>query len=184
MNSIPESVRQQLDPGEQVVWSGQPRQGVIVRGSDVFLIPFSFLWCGFAVFWLISVIRAEAPIFFILWGVPFVLIGIYFVIGRFIVEARQRASTSYALTTERVLIVSGFLSKKVKSLNLKTLNDLSLTENGNGYGTVIFGAQNPMGAMFGSFAGWPGMAQFIGPRFDQIENAKVVYELVRKQASR
>ena len=108
------------------------------------MIPFSLLWCGFAIFWESSVLNAEkAPTFFAFWGLPFVAMGIYMVIGRFFVEARQRASTFYAVTEERVLIVSGLLSRTVKSLNLRTLSDISLSEKGSGEGTITFGPQNP-----------------------------------------
>jgi hypothetical protein len=33
--------------------------------------------------------------------------------------------------------------------------------------------------MFGSFAGWPGMEAYLGPRFDMIANVKTVYETIR-----
>ena len=121
-------LRSELAPGEQVVWSGRPRQGIVVRGSDAFAIPFSVLWAGFAVFWLVSAASTGAPLPFVLFGVPFVLVGVYIVVGRFFVEARQRQNTFYAVTPQRVIISSGLFSTTVKSLNLKTMSELSLTE--------------------------------------------------------
>jgi len=180
MQAIPEEIRRELSPGEAPLSWGRPRQGVVVRGSDAFTIPFSVLWCGFAVFWEASVLRApNAPVFFALWGIPFVLIGVYIVVGRFFVEARQRAHTYYAVTPERVIIVSGVFARKVKSLSLRTLSDLSLSESGSGEGTITFGAQHPMAAMFGGMRGWPGAAQHLGPTFDLIRDAKSVYEMIR-----
>ena len=178
--SISEDIRRELSTGEQVRWWGRPRQGIVLRGTDVFVIPFSLLWCGFAVFWELSVLQSpNAPAFFVLWGVPFVMAGIYFVMGRFFVEAKQRSKTFYAVTNERVLIVSGIFSRKVKSLNLRTLSDISLSERSNGEGSISFGPQQPFASMLGGMSGWPGAEQFIGPRFDLVPNAKSVYDIIR-----
>ncbi len=150
----------------------------MVRGSDALAIPFSLLWCGFAIFWEASVIASNAPSFFALWGIPFVVIGIYLVIGRFFADARLRANTFYAVTSDRVLIVSGLFSRKVKSLNVKTLTDVSLTQSASGVGSIFFGPQHPFSSMFGGFGGWPGVEQQLGPRFDQIDSAKSEYETI------
>jgi Bacterial PH domain len=180
MISVPQEIQSQLSSGEHVLWSGQPRQGVVLRGSDAFMIPFSLMWGGFAVFWEASVISSNAPAFFVLWGVPFVLVGVYLIIGRFFAEAKQRARTFYAVTNERILIVSGLFTRKVKSLNLRTLSDLSLSEGKGNRCSISFGGGSPFASMFGGFSGWPGMEAHLGPRFDLIENAKAVYETIRK----
>jgi hypothetical protein len=177
---IPDSIRSELAPGEQVLWSGQPRQGITLRASDALGIPFSLFFAGFSVFWLYTAARSGAPLPFVLFGVPFVLIGAYLLVGRFVVEARQRAATYYALTPQRIIICSGLLSRTVKSLQLQTIQELSLAEHSNGTGTITFGASHPMAAMFGGMPGWPGMDQYLGPRFDLIAQARTVYESVRK----
>ena len=180
MNIPPEDIRQQLSPNESTLWWGRPRQGLVFRGSDTFLIPFSLLWCGFAIFWESLVLSSPtASAFFILWGLPFVAIGIYMVVGRFFVEARQRSNTFYAVTPERVLIVSGLFSRKVKSLNLKTITDISLSQGRNNEGSIMFGPQISFAPMFGGISSWPGAQQQPEPRFDLIPHAKDVYEIVR-----
>jgi Bacterial PH domain len=127
-------IEQQLSSGERLIWSGQPRGGIRLRASDAFVIPFSILWCGFAIVWEAMALMARAKrdgptaVVFPLFGVPFVIIGLYFVFGRFIVDARLRRATSYGLTNERVIIVSGLFGRRTKSLVLRTLSDISLTE--------------------------------------------------------
>jgi len=153
---------------------------VVVRGSDAFAIPFSLLWAGFSVFWLVSAAQSGAPLPFVLFGVPFVLVGIYIVVGRFAVEAKQRENTFYAVTPQRVIIASGLFSKSVKSLNLKAISEISLSERSDGSGTIAFGPQHPMASMMGGMSAWPGTAQYLGPRFDLVAQARIVYESIRK----
>ncbi len=107
------------------------------------MIPFSLLWCGFAVFWETAAVKKEPP-FFALWGVPFILIGVYFVLGRFFVDACSRAKTFYGVTNDRIIIITGFRSRQIKSLQLRTLTDVSLTESKDASGTITFGPQLPI----------------------------------------
>ncbi len=179
MTALPEEIRGAIARGEHALWWGRPRQGVFLRGSDVFTIPFSLLWCGFAIFWEAGVTTSgNAPGFFALWGIPFVAIGLYMVIGRFFAEALQRSKTYYALTSDRVLIVSGVFSRTIKSLSLNTLSDVTLTEGRSGKGSIAFGPQSPFGSVFGGTSSWPGTQQQ-SPRFDSIDDAKAVYEQIR-----
>ena len=165
---------------ERILWSGQPRQGLVFRTAELFLTPFALLWCGFAIFWEWQALQApNAPVFFALWGVPFVLIGLYMVFGRFFADAMQRAKTFYGVTNERVIIVSGLFGRKVKSINLRSLSDLSLSESSNGEGAISFGGGAPFSSMFSGFSGWPGMDAYVGPRFDLVSNVKTVYETIR-----
>ncbi len=129
----------ELREREQLLWYGRPKQGIRLRAIDALLIPFSLMWCGFAIFWEVTALTMGAPFFFALWGIPFVLVGLYFVFGRFLVEAKGREKTYYGVTDERIIIVSGLFSRKVKSLNLRTLSDVSLTEKADGSGTITFG---------------------------------------------
>ncbi len=166
-----------LDSGESLKWSGVPKSGVLLRGSDVFLIPFSFLWGGFAVFWEFGVITSDAPFFFMLWGIPFVLVGLYITVGRFFVDARRRARSFYGVTDRRVIILSGLFSRTVNTLPLKSLSDISLKEKPDRSGTIYFGRPHPMASWVAGMQ-WPGMGQYQSPSFELIQNAKEVHDLV------
>lgn len=172
-------IQKHLDPHEKILWSGQPKQGVMLRGYDTFMIPFSLLWGGFAFFWEYSVLTQGAPAFFALFGVPFVALGLYLIVGRFFAEAKQREKTYYGVTSERVVIISGLFKPRIKSLALRSLSDVSLTEARDNTGLISFGNSFPFAAWFGGMS-WPGMEQFTGPRFDAIENPKRVYQLIRE----
>ncbi len=168
----------ELDPSEQLLWAGRPRQGLVLHVADVFLIPFSIMWAGFAVFWEATVWFSGAPLIFRLWGIPFILVGAYITVGRFLVDARQRAATVYGVTSERVLIVSGVLSRRVKSLNIDTLTDVALVERWGGGGTITFGSV-PFPYSLYARGGWPGFRPYVIPTFDLAAGAREVYDLIR-----
>ncbi len=161
---------------ERLLWSAQPRQGLILRSNDAFLIPFSLFWGGFAIFWEYGVANSNAPLVFRLWGVPFVLIGLYLIVGRFFADARLRSKAYYGLTSERIIIVSGIFSRATKSLQLRTLSDVSLAESSGGLGTITFG---PMAPWWASGGGWPSAQRQLSPTFDSIQAAREVYEKIR-----
>ena len=120
--------------GEKIVWWGQPAQGLLFTARDWLLIPCSLLWGGFAIFWESSVLAAGAPIFMKLWGVPFVLIGLYLVAGRFLLDAWTRRRMLYAVTNQRVLILRNRPFAKFTALNLDLIPDVNLNENADGSG--------------------------------------------------
>jgi hypothetical protein len=177
-NEQKQQLQSQLAPNEQLLWIGQPRGGIVLRASDAVMIPFSLMWGGFAIFWEASVLTADAPFLFKLWGIPFVVFGLYLIFGRFVVEAKQRSKTYYGVTNERVIVVSGLFSRNVKSLDLRTLNEISLDEKSDGSGTITFGSPPPTYQWLGSTR-LPGWAQQSVPAFEMIQNAKSVYETIR-----
>ena len=138
------ALQQHLDHNESLIWTGEPKKGIIFRPSDLFLIPFSICWCGFAVFWLTTAIKSGAPFFFALFGIAFVIAGLNFVFGRFIIDAKQRSNTIYGLTEHRIIIKSGVFTSSVKSLNIKTISDIEYEEKNDGSGTITIGPKNPM----------------------------------------
>lgn len=171
-------VSRELEPGEQLLWAATPKQGVLLRASDALFIPLSLLWSGFAVFWEVSALTAGAPVFFVVWGVPFVVAGLYLIAGRFVVDARQRSATAYGLTNTRAIIVSGLLARSVTSIALRSMSEATLTEHRDGSGSIVLGSQPAWGPWRGG-ASWPGMASQLTPRFDHIENARAVYSELR-----
>jgi Bacterial PH domain len=164
-----------LGPNEKLAWTGRPRGGFILRRSDAFLIPFSLFWGGFAFFWEGGVMFTNAPFFFKLWGIPFVAVGIYIIAGRFFVDAKKRANTIYGITQDRIIIRSGIFSKDIKSLAIRTLSDISMSQKWDNSGTISLG---PTDNRFSMMQGldWPGVKQT--PRLEFIPEVKSVYDII------
>ncbi len=168
-----------LAADERLVWSGRPPQGLLLRPVDAFAIPFSLFFCGFTIFWEVLAFRDRAPTLFRFIGIPFILVGLHLVFGRFAVDLLQRRRTVYGVTTDRVLILSGVLRETVVCLPLRGIAQTSLTLRPDGSGDVVFGPRSP----FENFLipGWPGTDRFRPTAFEGIPGAQGVYDLVNRQ---
>ncbi len=125
-----------ITPEEHLLWQGRPeKSGNLVTKRDLFLIPFGFMWTGFTLFWEISALKSGAGLFFALWGLPFIGVGIYMLIGRFVHAAYLRDKTFYAVTNKKIIIKAG---NKVKILDGKTLPPMDIEIHKNGNGSIIF----------------------------------------------
>jgi hypothetical protein len=165
----------------------QPKQGFVFNPRDAFLIPFSLMWGGFAIFWnatvwMIPGTDGGSPDWFSrLWGIPFLLAGLYFIAGRFLHDAHIRKNMLYAVTNQRILVLRG---TKITSLDIHRLPRLELSEHRDGTGTLAFEASNfgPWGGMNG-FSWWlPALSG--GAQFFRIPDPRNVYELIRNESNR
>jgi hypothetical protein len=131
--------------GERLLWTGAPPTGFMLTGRDALLIPFSLFWCGFITFWMWGALHAsQAMPFFPLFGIPFVVIGVYMLAGRFLVDAWVRRNTRYGVTTQRVLIMRTVPTFRFTTFAVDRLPGLSLEERADGRGTIRFQPSMPL----------------------------------------
>jgi hypothetical protein len=105
----------------------------------------------------------------------FAIVRIYITVGRLVVDILGRRRTSYAVTSERIVFVTGLFTQTVTSLALATVTDVRLVERGDGSGNITFGPINPWrGAA--TIRGWPGMSS--GSMFERIPSARAVYDII------
>ena len=168
----------ELLPGETIQWSGQPNPSVIFHPEDKFVIPFTLLWGGFAIFWLVMASgigddkKTLAP-FGLIWGTPFVVVGQYVIWGRFVYTRWKKQRTYYALTDRRALVVfNGFSGRSSSSAYYDNLPITDKWVRHDGIGSISFG-----GPLTGE---WRSRGD-TSPRpltFDDVHDADSVYRLV------
>jgi len=129
-------LQQYLQPGEKVIWTGQSDPSRLIARGDAFLIPLSLMWGGFAIVWEAGVVGFGAPVLFWLWGIPFVVVGQYFIWGRFVYKRWDKRRTVYAITNQRVLILRG---RSLQSVFVNQLPAINQSVRIDGTGSLEFG---------------------------------------------
>ena len=175
------SLTQNLVSGEKVLWQGAPGLGIRFRRMDALLIPFGLFFFGFALFWetiALTITHAEnkagvLAYIFPVFGVPFIVIGFYLMIGRFFWDAYARKHSAYLLTNRRALIETSALGKKLTSVTLADLDAVGLLERNDGSGTVILGRDVSRGIGQNTYTKR-------APHFEFIIEARRVYKLVEE----
>lgn len=137
MSDARNRLRPLLRPGEQLRWVGQPDPQVRFAPMDLFLVPFSLMWGGFAIVWEWQVLTSSESLLFVLWGIPFVLVGLYFIVGRFIYKKHRKLKTVYGLTDSRAIVSTSersFDDTPVKNVPVRVNRSRD-----NRHATVVFG---------------------------------------------
>lgn len=160
--------------GERVVWTGAPARGLLLTGRDVFFIPFILVWCSVVSTSFISSAKG-GPLPFDLFMVPFVCLGLFFLGGRFLLDAWLRGRTDYAVTDRRVLIQRAAPFSSFTTIDLLRLPEINLVDQKADRGTIRFGASGTGGRQQFSYL-MPSLDST--PQFLAIRDAAAVLDFV------
>jgi hypothetical protein len=138
----------ELQSGESLYWTGtaDPRRAAIATlPATLFGVPFAL----FAFFWITQAYHATNAMsksssnaftngfrVFPLFGLPFLLIGLLIILaplGAFL----KGASTVYAVTNQRVMIVTGGSTRSVKSITPADIVSIDHRERPDGSGDIV-----------------------------------------------
>jgi len=162
-----------LDTDEKLLWKGAPAKGLRLSGSGLVLSFFGFFFLAFALFWIGmaasmnggSGMEAVFPLF----GVPFVLIGLWLVAGHWFFDAYKRKHSRYALTNKRALIARTVYGRRMERYPIERSNQIRLI---SGKLDTVYFAQKTYRSKNGT------QVKNIGFRF--IHDGQAVYDLLRK----
>ena len=118
---------QYLMSGESILWQGESQKGggLKVNAGGAFKNMFAVFWLAFAIFWTLTATFSGG--LFGLFGVPFILIGIFLLRG-------NGGKKYYAITDRRVLT-----KKRLNSEYLNRISNINFIEGNNNIGSVIYG---------------------------------------------
>ena len=166
-----------LLPNEHVIWTGAPDARRLFTRADVFLVPFSLLWGGFAIFWFFGALE-QGGLGFALFGLPFVTVGLYLIAGRFLYKRRKARRTRYVLTDRRVIEASTGPRTRIRAEFIDRVPAINHDLRNDGSGTIRFGNWNWASSVYGNtgldfFAGMYGDTGLI---FYEVADARAVVE--------
>lgn len=113
---------------EYELWRGRSK-GMDPR-QKMTMIPFGIFFLGFAVFWTVSASMAGG--FFGLFGLPFIAVGIYLVLGKNILGKK----TYYVITNKRIYRSQ---AGRVDMVDLANLPPMRVAAHNGGAGSIYFG---------------------------------------------
>jgi hypothetical protein len=142
---------EQLRSGEHLLWVGQSDPRKLLTGRDGFLIPFSVLWFGIVTTQMIPGAIADGPSFVWILSIIFTLVGLYMLVGRFLVKRHRKHTEVYAVTDRRVFITNGRSTRETDvrrtDRNVQWTRDRAHCsvqwETGNAGARAFFGGGNP-----------------------------------------
>jgi hypothetical protein len=138
-------LRDELSSAERLVWSSVPRPSRLAR-KKIPIVLFGIPWTAFAIYWIAGASGFKMPDFshavgwFPLFGAPFVVVGFGLLSSPYW-AARKAASTVYAVTNERAIILEQgvFGSVSVRSFTPSQLSEIRRVQLPDGSGDLILG---------------------------------------------
>jgi hypothetical protein len=138
----------ELQSGESLYWSGTAdplRAAVAALPAALFGIPFA----GFALFWVTQAYRATSTMshsshnafvsgfrVFPLFGLPFLFVGLGIILAPLWVFLKG-SNTVYAVTNQRIMVISGGSTRSVKSITPADIISIDHRERPDGSGDIV-----------------------------------------------
>ena len=138
-----DQIKEQLEPGETILWHGTSNMKKMISYGDYMYIPFSLMWMGFVVYWEYMVITYQYPFIFHVLGVPMALIGLYMAFGRFAFKYYKKKNSCYVLTNKRVIEAYEDSRIGYKEKPLTEIGRMLRFVEEDGTGILVFDDVNP-----------------------------------------
>ncbi len=165
-----------LDPGERVLWEGAPSARLfLLHKADIVLVPFSLLWMGGVLIAAPTMVFGNTALFVKFFGLFFLAVGAYAVIGRFLIDFLIRRRTRYALSSRRAFIATSAFGRSLSELPITP--ELQVHLKDGRLGSVTLGEPRGINAK-SPFDVWQGTDGSF--TFRAIDTPSEVYALVRQ----
>jgi Bacterial PH domain len=147
-NEAQQRAQSELQSGESLYWTGTAdpvRASVAALPAALFGIPFA----GFALFWITQAYHATSAMsksahnsfvsgfrVFPLFGLPFLFVGLGIILAP-LWAFLKGGNTVYAVTNQRIMIISGGTTRSVKSITPADILSIDHRERPDGSGDIV-----------------------------------------------
>lgn len=114
-----------LNADEKILWEGAPQLAPFVVKTFA-VIPFGLLFLSFSVFWMFSAASGGAPIFFTLFGLPFVLTGLGMSFTP-LYPLLVHKKIHYVITDKRIIIQGGLIGRDYEVVDFDKIQSSYVT---------------------------------------------------------
>lgn len=172
-----------LSDCEELLWAGQPPQGVILQRTDLIQVSGSLVGLIIVAVFSFNVFSSGLSPILLPVILPVLLVAAtmlsYISVGHLWVARAVRAKIFYGITNRRVIIHNEISGGKTESFDIKTLTNLSLEQGKDGYGSIIVGdVKAPR--LFSLRAPFDfGILSYMPPALEMIPNVRAIYELIQ-----
>lgn len=126
-----------IDEDDVVLWKGKPEKGITASSHDLMTIPFGIFFTLFAIFW--TAMAASGFAIMAVFGIPFILVGLYMLGGKYIINERMKDKTAYVITNKAIIRKRG---NRVDIWYGSDLNNMKVFTHKNGTTSFVF--SNPV----------------------------------------
>lgn len=139
----------ELRSDETVLWTGKPNGAQFFTAGSGCAMVFGLAWLAFSLFWESMAIKGAISQGGVAWGmvlfgIPFVMIGVGLVVGLPLAEYNSRNNTVYAITSHRVIVKVGGKMNRVTSYQITPQMSVQKMVQSSGRGTVRIGYGTPL----------------------------------------
>lgn len=181
-----EIVRPHVPEGEELIWAGFPRRGLVLRTSDLWLVPISVVATALPAYGAYEILSEPASlaskITFGLAALTIAVVGLYLVVGRFFADHIYRSCLTYGVTKRNVIIVCELFGSRATIISIPSIRGLRIEENRPGRGTIHLAE----GSAQLTANGWDIWHPVLGrpPQLFEIEDPRKVIGFIRRATQR
>ncbi len=122
---------------EQVLWTGKPDSGNIFAGVDRNKLSAGLLFAGVGSLFAFPPLFLDGDIAFTLFGMFFVIIGLYLSLGKALRNLFLRKDTLYVITNKKII---RFRGQHIDMLKAEEMPPPDVIFHRNGNATLVFGS--------------------------------------------